>query len=108
MKGRKGAKRAKIGVIGTLKMAENGPKFQYFSLEKGVQVPQLMFLGQTYLVLISWNKIYQLCYIWGILWATIWQKSPKLGENGLKSAKNEFQMGFFRRKIAMKQANYTF
>ena len=39
-------------------MAENGPKFQYFSLEKGVQVPQLMFLGQTYLVLISWNKIY--------------------------------------------------
>ena len=66
VEGRKGAKRAKIGVIWTLKMAKNGPKIPNISMEKGVKVPKLMFLGQTYLVLISWNKNSQMWRIWGI------------------------------------------
>ena len=52
IKGRKGAKRAKIGVILTLKMAKNGPKIPNISMEKGVKVPILMFLCQTYVILI--------------------------------------------------------
>jgi len=32
-------------------------------------------------------------------------KKAKIGQNALKSPKNEFQMGFFRRKIAMKHPN---
>ena len=66
VKGRKGAKRAKIGVILTLKMAKNGPKIPNISMEKRVQVPKLMFLGRTYLILISWNKNSQMWRIWGI------------------------------------------
>ena len=66
VEGRKGAKRAKLGVILTLKMAKNGPTIPNISMEKGVKVPKLMFLGQTYLVLISWNKNSQMWRIWGI------------------------------------------
>ena len=32
-------------------------------------------------------------------------KNAKIGQNALKSAKFEFQMGLFRRKIAMKHPN---
>ena len=64
VEGRKGAKRVKIGVIWTLKMATNGPKIPNISVDKGVKVPILMFLGQTYLVLISWNKNSQMWRIW--------------------------------------------
>ena len=66
VEGRKGAIRAQIGVILTLKMAKNGPKIPNISMEKGVKVPKLMFLGQIYLVLISWNKNSQTWRIWGI------------------------------------------
>ena len=66
VEGRKGAKRAKIGVILTLKMAKNGPKIPNISMEKGVKVLILMFLCQTYVILISWNKNSQMWRIWGI------------------------------------------
>ena len=38
IKGPAGAKRAKIGVIWTLKMHENTPKIVNISMEKGVRV----------------------------------------------------------------------
>ena len=66
VKGRKVAKRAKIGVILTLKKAKNGPKIPNISMEKSVKVPILMFLCQTYLILISWNNNSQMWRIWGI------------------------------------------
>ena len=66
VEGRKGAKRVKIGVIWTLKKAKNGPKIPIISMEKGVKVLILMFLCQTYLILISWNKNSQTWRIWGI------------------------------------------
>ena len=64
--GRGGPNRTKIGVILTLEMAKNGPKIHYFSMEKGKKVPILMFLGQTYLVLISLTKNSQMWRIWGV------------------------------------------
>ena len=47
-------------------MVENTPKIVNISMEKGVRVLKQMFLGQTHLLLTSWNKNFQTWHIWGI------------------------------------------